>query len=132
MQTRYLHLRLPKRGPYYFAFGVGLIFAFWLGKLDAPFLTMLPLGGFLAAIFWFAFRDTPSGMEISGGEWRFFVGRQSWVVPLGDISSVRLRRDAAPALTFRNGRVQNLPRDLQPDPIRLRQELVGRGISVEG
>ena len=131
MQNRYLHVRLPHRGPFYFAFGVGLIFAFWLGKIDAPLPILLPLGGFLAAIFWFAFRDTPSGLEISNGEWRVFVGRQSWKVPLVDIAAVRLRPGGGLSLKMRDGRETEFPAMLKPDPGRLRKELAERGIAFE-
>lgn len=134
MAVAYRHMSIPRRGRFYFAFGVGLIFAYWLSQVEAGLPFVLGLCFFLSAIIWFAFRDPPAGMEIRGGEWRFFVGHRHWTVPLRDVASVRLSRHEGRnrlVLRFRDGHVDTLPPALVPEPETLGRALAQRGIPLE-
>ncbi len=136
MAVRFRQLNIPRRGRYYFAFGVGLLFVYWLAIAQGPLLAIGGVCFFLSTVIWLAFRDPPAGMEIAEGEWRFFIGRRHWSVPLRDIARVRIRRGASRpgvlSLTFKDGRTDDLPEVLWADPERLTPVLAGRGIAVEG
>ena len=134
MQKVYSQLQLPRRGVFYFAFAVGMIFAYALSLQQAAFPVLLAIGAFLAVVVWLAFRKPATGMEITAVEWRFFVGDTRWRVPLDDIASVSvIRWDGRPpavALTFTSGRTDILPQGVVSDPDRLAEELARRGIRV--
>ena len=134
MQRVYSQLQVPRRGVFYFAFAVAMIFAYALALKDASFPVLLGIGAFISVIIWLAFRMTPAGMEISGEDWRFFVGDRRWRIPLDDIASVSiLRWDDRPdsvAITFRSGRTDLLPSGVVTDAAKLAEELALRGIRV--
>ncbi len=127
----YIHLNIPRRGRFYFAFGVGLIFWQTLRYGEAPLAAVFGICFFLATVVWLAFRQKPAGMEIRDGRWRFFVGHRQWSVALRDVAAVRVTGENALELELRDGQTDVLPTELSPEIEPLRRELARQGIPLE-
>lgn len=130
------HGRLLRLAGLCVALGVGLTLAAVLSARGAPAGVLLALGAVLGTMVWLAFRRPATGMEITGAEWRFFVGARHWRVPLSDIASVSVLhwtgRPPSVAITFLNGQTDILPDALAPDIAWLTDELQRRGVRVVG
>jgi hypothetical protein len=126
--------RPRRRAALCLVFGAGLVLAWVLSARQAPAGVLVAAGLCLGTVLWLAVRRPSTGMEITGAEWRFHVGRRRWRVPLSDIASVSvLRWEARPAsvaITFVNGRTDILPEALEPDVDQLTDDLLRRGIRV--
>jgi hypothetical protein len=135
MQPSFLHLRRPRRGRFYFAAGVGLLYWYLLSQVGGPPYAFLGAGLFVAGMVWLGFRHQAAGMEIRDARWSFFVGGHSWSVQLGEIFAVRVEGSRGHpeglALRLRDGRTIRLPAALTPDLRALERALARRGIPLE-
>lgn len=135
MQPQFLHLKRPRRGRFYFAVGVGLIYWYLMGRVGGPTYAFLGIALFVAGIVWLGLRAPAAGMEIRDGRWSFFVDRWTGSVELGEIGAVRIEgRRGHPeglALRLRDGRIIKLPAALTPDLGALERTLARRGIPLE-
>ncbi len=135
MQPHYLYLHIPRRGLLYISIGVWLMVIYTLARGGVSPVIIALICAFLILSSWRALRDRPAGMEIADGEWRFFVGKRRWSVPLGQIDAVRVlgtrEAPAGLALKLRDGEVQVLPAVLAPRIGPLARELDRRGIPIE-
>ncbi|MDH3264139.1 MAG: hypothetical protein OEM24_09090 [Paracoccaceae bacterium] len=135
MQPQFLHLKRPRRRPFYFAAGVGVLYLYLLSEVDGPTYAFLCAGLFVAGMVWLGLRHPPAGMEIREGRWDFFIGQSRGTVLLGDIGAVRVEGSRGHpeglALRLRDGRTIRLPAALTPDLGALERVLARRGIRLE-
>jgi hypothetical protein len=135
MPSQFLHLNRPRRGRFYFAAGVGLLYWYLLSQVGGPPHAFLGIVLFLAGMLWLGLRHPAAGMEIRDGRWEFFIGERSGSVELGEIGAVQVEgprgHPEGLALRLRDGRTIKLPAALTPDLGTLERALARRGIPLE-
>lgn len=135
MQPLFLHLKRPRRRPFYFAAGVGMLYWYLLSQVGGPPYAFLGIALFVAGMVWLGVRHPAAGMEIRDGRWDFFIGQRSGSVQLGEIGAVRVEgprgHPEGLALRLRDGRTIKLPSALTPDLRALERALARRGIPLE-